>query len=1037
MDNTIRDAPEDIQARRLITLGLFDRVFYQAQCRVEFDSDLAAARHAIRWGAKRGWAFHPLVEPDYLPIGWTTAWKERGNFRRLLERLINTAEPRDLSPLFSPRRWLELHPDAGTHPAGALGHFLETARPDTVLPTPEDFLGAPPSWGRVREEALRRADEYGHQLARVRKRTIDVWNARDHADWLRRWAAAPVPRFADRPAVSVVMPVKDRPQIVVDAIASIQAQTHRDWELLVVDDGSTDHTPQVLHELAGQDPRIRVFELPVSGGAAAARNVGIRQARGIYTTFLDSDNVWEPVFLQLSLAAMHGQGLRVAHAVAEVTVGGPATYLAFQGDYDDLIIKNHVPLIVLVAETQLLREVGGLDESFRRWMDHDLVLRLSRRTPITLLPFIGARYDSVEGSADRITRTESDNWEFAALGKNLVDWQAEEERLGERVRGRTSILMPTFRDFTMTRRAVLAVLAQADAAQANVEVVVIDNGSQRSVSALLWATFAGDARVVVRRLARNYNFAGGCNAAFAYSTGARVVFLNNDTVVRADWLEPLVAPLADPDVLGTQPLLLFPDDTVQSAGTVFLADERVASPFLPGHPAEDARRDSGGGFEAVTAAALAMRAEDVIALHGFDCLYANGMEDVDLCLRARERNPRGFFSVIHDSVVTHYESRTPGRGTYIAENRRIFLDRWRGRLPAGTDGRDRYLAVGFEVAAVQGDGSPYPAPRAVLSRPGSALERATAQRVPQRLRWSINISSVPGPGGDRWGDSHFAAALTGALGALQQEPVVFRHGAHDSSVAHLSDVVLTLRGLTPAHPQPGAVNVLWVISHPDLVDVREVQQFDIVASASPAWAEAMSRTSGRPVHVVYQATDPSLFAPRFVRDDGHSVLFVGGTRGQESRQIVSDALEAQVELAVYGPGWAGRLPDGVLQAAYLENVDLSNAYGSAGVVLNDHWPDMAANGFLNNRLFDAVASGARVISDRVDGIEELFRGSVRTYATVEELAYLCSGAGRLSFAPAAERIEVAERIRAEHSFAARAEQLLMLVQDALRERARG
>lgn len=1025
-------AREDIQAGRLLAFGLFDREFYQAQCQLEFDTDLAAARHAIRWGAKRGWTFHPLVEPDYLPPQWSKPWKERGNFRRLLNRLIDPKCTRPLSPLFAPYHWLALHPEAANHPGGVLAHFVETADSRTLLPVPDDFLGMPPTWAAARAEALRRADEFGHQSARTGSRTEAAWSAREHVAWIRRWAKAPRPTFDDRPAVSVIMPVKNRPDSVVAAIHSVQAQTHSDWELLVVNDGSEDRTTSVLHALSENDRRITVFDLPNSRGAAAARNVGIRAARGHYVAFLDSDNTWEPLFLQLCLAAMHGQGLRAAHAVAEVITGGPPKYLAHQGDFADLMIKNHVDMNVLVVETELVRAVGGLDEDFRRWMDHDLVLRLARHTAIALLPFIGARYDAMDDRPDRITRTESDNWEFAALGKNLVDWQSEQARLGERVKDRISILIPTFRDFAMTRRAVRAVLAEAG--DHDVEIVVIDNGSQRSISALLWATFAGDRRVIVERLPRNYNFAGGSNAAFARSTGERVVFLNNDTVVRTGWLAPLIEPLSDPAVLGTQPLLLFPDDTVQSAGTVFLADERIASPFLPGHPAEDARRDSGFGFQAVTAAALAMRAKDVVALRGFDCLYANGMEDVDLCLRARELNPGGFFAVVHDSVVTHYESRTPGRGRHITENRRLFLDRWRGRLPSGAAGRHRYRAVGFEIVALQGDDSPYPAPRAVLRWAGSALEAARGPGLPTQMRWSINIASIPGPRGDLWGDSYFAAALADALTDLGHRPVVFRHGAHSGPTAHQSDVVLTLRGLTRTHPQPGAVNILWVISHPDLVDVREVQQFDIIVSASPIWAQDMRRRSGREVEVIFQATDPRLFAPRAVSDQPGPALFVGGTRGQESRPIVSGALEAGLDLTVYGPGWAGRLPEGVWRADYLENVELSKAYGAAGVVLNDHWPDMAAQGFVNNRLFDAVASGARVVSDHVEGIDQLFADSVRTYSSVAELAALCSPSGLASFPSAAERISRAERVRREHSFRARAEQLLKLVEDFLFKR---
>lgn len=1023
----------DYAADELARLGLVDREYYQAQCGVTFPDDVAAARHAIRTGAKHGWSFHPLVEPDHLPTAWIKPWKEKGDFTPVLRGLVGAAL-KDPSPLFHPAGWLARHPAAAEHAGGPLGHFLAAADADTVMPTPPAFGGRPPTWGAVRAEAMRRAVEYGEQRARGGGRTSDSWNARDHLAWLKRWASAPVPTFPDRPAVSIVMPVKNRPVAVVEAIRSIQAQTHRDWELLVVDDGSTDNTVAVLTDLAAHDPRIIVLELPVSGGAAAARNVAIKEARGVYLAFLDSDNTWEPVFLRLGLAAMHGQGIRAAHAVAEVTAGGPAKYLAFEGTHADLMMKNHVPMIVLIAETELVREAGGLDPEFRRWMDHDLALRLAARTDIKLLPFIGARYDSVVGTSDRITRTESDNWEFAALGKNLVDWTALSAGLADRVPGRTSILMPTFRDFGMTRRAVEAVLAEAG--DDDVEIIVVDNGSQRSVSARLWATFAGEPRVVVRRLPRNYNFAGGSNAAFAMSTGDRVVFLNNDTVVRTGWLRALLAPLDRPEVLGTQPLLVFDNDLVQSAGTVFLADNRVASAFLPGHPVEDARRDSGGGFDAVTAAALAMRAEDVVALRGFDCLYANGMEDVDLCLRARERHPDGFFEVVHDSVVTHHESQTPGRGTHITENRRIFLDRWRGRLPSGAVGRARYRSLGFEIVALAGDENPYPAPRPVLRRPGSVLGDVQVAEAPRPMRWSINIGSIAGPLGDLWGDTHFAAAFAEALQELGQEPVVFRHEAFNGPTAHLSDVVLSLRGLSASTPQPGAVNVLWVISHPELVDVREVQQYDVVAAASRKWAEEMGRRAGRHIHVVHQATNDRLFAPTALHDDGDDVLFVGGTRGQTTRKIVSDALEVGANLAVYGPDWNRCLPEGVLRADYLANEDLSRAYGAAGIVLNDHWADMARNGFMNNRLFDAAASGARVVSDYVDGIDEFFHGLVRTYSSLDELAFLTGETGRASFPPVEERRRLAERVRREHSFRNRAEQLLDAVHDELRARAK-
>jgi spore maturation protein CgeB len=156
------------------------------------------------------------------------------------------------------------------------------------------------------------------------------------------------------------------------------------------------------------------------------------------------------------------------------------------------------------------------------------------------------------------------------------------------------------------------------------------------------------------------------------------------------------------------------------------------------------------------------------------------------------------------------------------------------------------------------------------------------------------------------------------------------------------------------------------------------------------------------------------------------VLFVGSTRGQV-RPIVRDAVEAGIPLSVYGVGWDGLLPEGSLRGDFMPNEQLPGAYASAGAVLNDHWPEMAAEGFLSNRLFDAVAAGANVISDDAVGLSEVFGESVRTYRTPADLVEL------LSSAPKAEaRRRAAERIAAEHSFDARARVLVQRAEELRR-----
>jgi spore maturation protein CgeB len=113
-----------------------------------------------------------------------------------------------------------------------------------------------------------------------------------------------------------------------------------------------------------------------------------------------------------------------------------------------------------------------------------------------------------------------------------------------------------------------------------------------------------------------------------------------------------------------------------------------------------------------------------------------------------------------------------------------------------------------------------------------------------------------------------------------------------------------------------------------------------------------------------------------------------------------------------------------VRAPYLEPDDVAVLYASAGVVLNDHWADMARDGFLSNRLFDAVASGARVVTDEVDADLSVFGGAVQAYRDVADLGDLCSPAGRNRFPDDAARLEIAATMARDHSFDARAHQLV-------------
>lgn len=590
------------------------------------------------------------------------------------------------------------------------------------------------------------------------------------------------------------------------------------------------------------------------------------------------------------------------------------------------------------------------------------------------------------------------------------------------VAGRVSLLLLPHGERHLVRDAIEHALAGTDR---DVEVVVVDSGSDRDVSAILTAIFVADPRVRILRLPEPGSAAAAMHLAIAAATGEVVVTMAHDVRPHAGWLDPLLDSLAQPDVLAAQPLVLSADDTVWSAGIVSHGPRVLPGHLLAGHPVEDVPAGAIRA-DAVSAVCLAMRASDLVRLDGFDP-DLGALADVDLCLRLAAEGGR--FETVTSSRVSRQARVDP---SVPEADQLTFLERWGATLPASDPAR--WERSGLVVDGWRaGPGLPESRRRTtstpVLSRPPARVEDGPAAGLP-RLRWAIKIAAKGGPRGDAWGDTYFAADLVRGLRSWGQEAFVDRRGAHERPASdHLDEVTLTLRGRWPAVTQPGATNVLWVISHPDEVPRDELTQgFDLMYSAGRTWAEEVSAETGLEMRTLLQATDTSRFTPTGPAMDGLGALFVGRTR-KVLRPIVRDAVEAGADLTIFGDGWGEFVDSSFVRADHLANADVPGAYRGARIVLNDHWADMARLGFYSNRLFDAAASGARVVSDPVDGLEDVFGPSVRTYQSVDELQALL--APEATEWPSHETLKAnAARIAKEHSFETRAKVLLADVLDA-------
>lgn len=294
---------------------------------------------------------------------------------------------------------------------------------------------------------------------------------------------------------------------------------------------------------------------------------------------------------------------------------------------------------------------------------------------------------------------------------------------------------------------------------------------------------------------------------------------------------------------------------------------------------------------------------------------------------------------------------------------------------------------------------------------GAAVARATP------MRWDIQTCATRGRDDLLWGDYHFALDLASALGRLGQVATVLRFGEPAGAGA---DVVLHLRGNRPLPPRRGAVNILWVISHPDDISAQEIlDEYDHIFAAGPPWAAEMSRRWALTIDPLPQATNAARFSPDIARAPEHPaadrLLLVANARGGD-RPVARDAVALGARPAIYGANWESGPCAELVEARYLPNEDLPQAYRSARAVLNDHWPDMRRWGFISNRVFDAAASGTPVISDSIAGLAETFGPLTRQYETLEELRAAISS----SWPGEDELVMAAQRVRAEHSFDRRA-----------------
>ncbi|MGL5063500.1 MAG: glycosyltransferase family protein, partial [Microcoleus sp.] len=302
------------------------------------------------------------------------------------------------------------------------------------------------------------------------------------------------------------------------------------------------------------------------------------------------------------------------------------------------------------------------------------------------------------------------------------------------------------------------------------------------------------------------------------------------------------------------------------------------------------------------------------------------------------------------------------------------------------------------------------------------------EKMSLTFRIAIKIGVPSWEAVQEWGDYHFALGIKRAFERQGHSVRIDILPEWDTAKGGGDDVVIVLRGLSSYQPKPHHINLMWNISHPDRVPLQEYEKYDRVFVASQAYADKLSKELKVPVQSLLQCTDPDLFYPDLDGDRNvGEVLFVGNSR-QTYRKIVRDAVESGIDVNVYGAGWESFLPAGYLKGEHIPNDSLNRYYTHCGVLLNDHWQTMSQNGFISNRLFDAAACGATIISDKIAGLSEIFGDRVVTYSDAKELPKLIADCAQKRSQNWQQRIEFSQYIRQHHTFDRRVGEMLQAIE---------
>jgi GT2 family glycosyltransferase len=496
--------------------------------------------------------------------------------------------------------------------------------------------------------------------------------------------------FALQPLISVITPVFNTPAPWLrECVESVLSQTYKDWELILIDDHSTDaDTLRSLTELAASDPRIILAKDETRRGISAASNRGLAVARGDWVAFLDHDDLLEPdaLFQNVKWIQDHPDADVIYSDEDKLTERGFDSPI-FKPDWspDYFLSCNYVCHFTLIRR-ELTKQVGGFRSKFDGAQDYDLFLRVIERTNrIDHIPRVLYHWRrTLTSTADNVqckpkmleagrVALEAHLERREQPGHVAVDWRTYlywvKRELTEAKK--ISIIIPVRNGADVLARCLDSLTSKTS--YAPYEVVVVANDSQPEDARVCLSHF----KHRLLHYSGHFNFSEINNFAVKQTNSPWLLFLNDHTeVFDGDWLTTMAEHVQRPEVGAVGPRLLYPDDTVQHAGIV-VGVGGIAEHAFRGLPAEAPgvcrQLQATRNYSAVTSACLLTRRDVFHEVGGFDESLPVSFGDVDLCLKMRRA---GYVIVYSPFAKLYYHRSAVRHQTAEPSEANLMRERW-------------------------------------------------------------------------------------------------------------------------------------------------------------------------------------------------------------------------------------------------------------------------------------------------------------------------------------------------------------------------